>query len=121
MTTTTAMKTREKDDKRFFRSTGRYTDKALPLFKVYQFIKEFIQSTLPDFGNVNITDETVEQVARKLSGSAGLGGSDTHALKHWLLKFGDASLKLQKAVADFCGWMANDFPPWAAYRALMGG
>jgi hypothetical protein len=42
-----------------------------------------------------------KNVSRRLSGSAGLGGTDSHALKHWLLRFGVASLKLWEALADF--------------------
>jgi hypothetical protein len=41
----------------------------------------------PDFVDVDITEEAVEKVARQLSGSAGLGGTDSHALKHWLHRF----------------------------------
>jgi hypothetical protein len=39
----------------------------------------------PDFVDLDITDEIVKKVARRLSGSAGVGGSDSHALLHWLL------------------------------------
>ena len=47
----------------------------------------------PDFVEVDITEGAVEKVARRLSGSAGLGGTDSHALKHWLLRFGVTSQK----------------------------
>jgi hypothetical protein len=71
----------------------------------------------PNFVEVDITADAVERVAQRLSG--GLGGTDSHALKHWLLRFGGASLKLRKVLADFTGWLSNGFPPWAGYRALM--
>ena len=75
----------------------------------------------PDFVDVDVTEDTVETVARRLSGSAGLGGTDSHALQHWLLRFGIASRKLRSVVAKLAEWLSNGFPPWAACRALMGG
>jgi hypothetical protein len=58
---------------------------------------------------------------RKLSVGAGLGGVDSYTLKHWLLGFGKVSRELQKTVADFVSWMANEIPPWAAMQALRAG
>jgi hypothetical protein len=75
----------------------------------------------PNFVKVNITVDAVKKVARRLSGSAGLGGTDSHALKHWLLRFGVASLKLREALADCTDWLSNGFLPWAGYQALMSG
>ena len=34
------------------------------------------------------TEEAVESVARKISGSSGPGGTDSEALQGWFLKFG---------------------------------
>jgi hypothetical protein len=73
----------------------------------------------PEFVDVDITADTVESVARKLSGSAGPGGIDSVGLSHLLLQFGKTSYKLREAVADFTRWMANELPPWAAYRAMI--
>jgi hypothetical protein len=71
---------------------------------------------LPDFADLDITEDVVEQVARRLSGSAGIGGMDSaHALTHRLLSFGKASHKLHMALAKFGGWMPNEIPPWAAF------
>ena len=75
----------------------------------------------PDFVDVDVTEETVEKVARRLSGSAGVGGTDSHALQHWLLRFGAVSRKLRAVVAKLVDWLSNSFPPWAAYRAIMAG
>jgi hypothetical protein len=75
----------------------------------------------PDFVDVDICEEAVETGARRHSGSAGLGGMDSHALQHWLLRFGVASWKLHTAVAEFTDWLSNGFLPWPAYRALMVG
>jgi hypothetical protein len=71
--------------------------------------------------HLDITEHSVEKVAGRVSGSAGLGGTDAHALSHWLLKFGAASRRLRITLAGLSAWMASVFPPWAAYRALMAG
>jgi hypothetical protein len=76
---------------------------------------------LPDFVDLDITEDSIEVTARRLSGGAGLGGTDAHALQQWLLRFGRSSRLLRQATADLVDWMANSFPPWAAYRALMAG
>jgi hypothetical protein len=73
---------------------------------------------VPEFIEVNITEDAVEKTARKLSGGSGLGGVDSYTLKHWLLGFGRVSRALRNTVADFVSWLANDIPPWAAMRAL---
>eukprot|EP00978_Attheya_sp_CCMP212_P029234 scaffold103337_cov31-Attheya_sp.AAC.4 len=72
----------------------------------------------PEFVDVDVTADTVESATRKLSGSAGPGGINYVGLSHFLLRFGKTSAMLQEAVADFTRWMANDMPPWAAYRAM---
>ena len=73
------------------------------------------------FVPVDITNNTVASVARKLSGAAGTGRTDLVSLQYWLLRFGVASAELRKVVGEFGDWMANRLPPWAAYRALMLG
>eukprot|EP00978_Attheya_sp_CCMP212_P005533 scaffold12431_cov57-Attheya_sp.AAC.8 len=75
--------------------------------------------TLPEFVRVDITDETVEKVVRRLSGAAGPRGMDATSLQHWLLRFGTSSQRLRNAVADLADWMANETPPWAATRAML--
>ena len=40
-------------------------------------------------------------------------------LRNWLFRFGCASEELRVVVASLADWMANSFPPWAAYSALM--
>jgi hypothetical protein len=42
----------------------------------------------PNFVDLDITKEVVEQFARRLSGSAGPEGSDAQSIQHWLLRFG---------------------------------
>ena len=70
---------------------------------------------------VDITEEAVESVAQKLSGSSVPGGTDSEALQGWLLKFGEDSTRLHTIVETFVDWLSNGSPPWAAYCAFMSG
>jgi len=68
-----------------------------------------------------ISIDTVEQVVAKLSGMAGLGGTDVVDLQNWLLCFGAESEAFREEMASWTNWLANETPPWPAYRALMAG
>ena len=59
---------------------------------------------------------SVKKVAWHLSGSASVGGTDSHALHHWLLRSGAAS---QVVIGKIVDWQWNSFLPWAAFLALM--
>jgi hypothetical protein len=61
----------------------------------------------------------VEKVASKLLGGAGPAGTDAVDLRNWLLRFGAESEYLRNSLASIAEWLANESPPWAAYRALM--
>jgi hypothetical protein len=74
---------------------------------------------LPTAIPVCVTGDTVEQVAAKLSGAAGPGGTDAVDLRSLLLRFGTESAAFREEMAAWASWIANDSPPWAAYRALM--
>jgi hypothetical protein len=76
-------------------------------------------SSLPEAVAIEITGDVVEKVALKLSGAAGPGGTDAVDLRNWLLRFGAESEHLRDALASITEWLANDSPPWAAYRGLM--
>ena len=67
---------------------------------------------VPDMLEVDITADTVTEVAAKLSGAGGPGGVDAIALQQWLLRYGVQSHSLREAVAEFTRWMTNDTPPW---------
>ena len=75
----------------------------------------------PIFVPVDITEEAVESVARKLSGGSGPGGTDSEALQVWLLKILYDSTRLRTSVENILYWLANGSLPWAAYRAFMSG
>jgi hypothetical protein len=74
---------------------------------------------LPDFIDLDITCEHVENVAKKMSGSSGLSGFDSSALKNVLLMHGQASSRLRVVIAQFCEWLSNETPPFAAFRAAL--
>ena len=71
---------------------------------------------LPDHVRLLINEEMVAEVAGKLSGSAGPGGTDAVDLQKWLLTFGSASERLRAVLARITMWLANGSPSWAAYR-----
>ena len=70
---------------------------------------------------VDIINNMVTEVAGRLSGGAGPGGTDSVSLQHWLLQFRAAIGELRLLVADFTEWLRNGRPPWAAYRTMMSG
>ena len=75
----------------------------------------------PIFIPVDIIDDVVKSVARKLSGSLGPGGTDLEALQGWILKSGEGSKRLCTSVENFVNWLSNGSPSWAAYRVFMSG
>ena len=76
-------------------------------------------NSVPEFQEVIITDETVERVAKKLTGSAGLVNFDSTAMKRLLLNHGGASRALRHSIAKFASWLSNENVPWAVHRGLM--
>ena len=50
----------------------------------------------PELIDVLVTDDNVEEVAKHLSGSAGLLGVDSTSISYWLLKCGEESSALCK-------------------------
>jgi uncharacterized protein YsxB (DUF464 family) len=74
---------------------------------------------VPDFIDLDITSEHVENIAKKMSGSAGLSGFDSLALKNVLLMQGQASQRLRVVIAQFSQWLSNGSPPFAAFGAAL--
>lgn len=72
----------------------------------------------PEFRDVHVSVETVEKIARQISGAGGPVGIDSNTLSSWLLRFGDPSTKLRAAFANLANFLANGLAPWAAYRGL---
>jgi len=70
---------------------------------------------------VVILADTVKHVAAKHSGVAGLGGTDAVDLRNWLLRFSMESEAFREEMASWTTWLANESPPWLAYRAVMAG
>ena len=76
---------------------------------------------MPVFVTMNITEDSVKSVVRKLSESAGPAGTDLKYLQGWLLKFGYHSKKLCISVESFVDWLENQSPPWFTYMGFMSG
>jgi hypothetical protein len=74
---------------------------------------------LPDPPPVDVTGASIEKVATRLSGAAGPSGVDAVDLQNWLLRYGKESSALWEELAEWASWLANQHPPWAAYRARM--
>ena len=66
-------------------------------------------------------DENIEQNAKKLSGSVGPSEIESISMSHWLLKFGGSSAILRNSIASVVEWLANGYPPWAAYHVMIWG
>ena len=95
---------------------GKHPSETIPSCATLEMYEE-----TPILIPVNITEEAIESVAQKLSGSSGPGGTDSEALQVWLLKFGEDSTRLHTSVETFVDWLANGSPHWAAYRAFLSG
>ena len=65
----------------------------------------------PELTPVDTTEDTVTEVARRLSGVAGPGGKDSVSLHHWLLGFGAATAEHRLIVRDFVELVGNGWPP----------
>ena len=68
-------------------------------------LEEF--DSIPELHCVWITEDTVEIVLGKLTGSAGLTDLDSYMMKELLLKHGQASANLRSAVAKLASWLAK--------------
>jgi hypothetical protein len=78
-----------------------------------------VRTKIPDPPPIDITLATIEKVATRLSGAPGPSGVDAVDLQNWLLRYGNESSALQEELAEWASSLANQHPPWAAYRALM--
>ena len=78
---------------------GKHPSKTIPSCDTLETYKD-----TPIFIPVNITKESVELVARKLSETSGPGGTDSEALQGWILKFGEDSNRLRASVETFVDW-----------------
>lgn len=78
-------------------------------------------SSVPELETMTIDREVVEKVSHTLSGSTGLGGTDSTCLQQWLSCYKSSSRSLQESIGEFMEWIANTDVPWAAYRALWAG
>lgn len=62
--------------------------------------------------------ESVSLAANKIQGAAEPSGVDALHLQSWINHQGTASENLSNELAIWCEWLANESPPYAAYRAF---
>ena len=70
---------------------------------------------------VDITENVVKLVARKLLGILRPVGTYSEALQGWYLKSGEDERKICISVEIFVNWIANNNPPCTAYCPFMSG
>ena len=75
---------------------GKNTSEKIPSCATLETYTE-----TPIFIPVNITEESVESVARKRSGRSIQGGTDSKEIQGWILKFGEDSTRLRTSVDFF--------------------
>ncbi|KAL7524034.1 hypothetical protein ACHAXR_000412, partial [Thalassiosira sp. AJA248-18] len=63
-------------------------------------------------------EEQIAKAATRLSGGAGPCGVEGIQMKNWLLRHEVHSERLREEMAKWVSWLANESPPYAAYRAL---
>ena len=61
----------------------------------------------PIFIPINILEDEVKLVERRISGSSGTEGTDSKDLQIWLLKFGEEIKRLCISVETLIDWLAN--------------
>ena len=75
--------------------------------------------SLPEVIPLDVTEDDAKNLASRLHGGSGVGGVDAIDFQNWLLHHGKASEMFREEMAAWAEWLANESPPWAAYRALM--
>ena len=70
---------------------------------------------------IDVTEDLVKSVTKKLSGSLGPRGKNYKALQGWILRFGEDSEKIRTRYEMLIGWLDNHNPSWEAYRVFMSG
>jgi hypothetical protein len=74
--------------------------------------------SVPDPIPLDITVDMVETTAKKLKGGAGPDSVDAAMMRNLLLRHKRASCRLREVMARWVLWLANEMPPWAAFRAM---
>ena len=70
---------------------------------------------------MDITEDVIKPYTQNLLESLGPGGTHLESLQELLLKRGEDNKRICTSVEFFVDWLANQRPPWEAYRAFMSG
>ena len=76
-------------------------------------------AVLPVLVDLDVTASHTEKIARKISGSGGPSRTDADQWCSFLLRYGNASLRLREAVAASTRKHANSIVEWDSIRALV--
>ena len=63
----------------------------------------------------------VDRVPKTMKGEAGPWRIETSNCQDWTLYYGLSSRESQEYIAALVCWLANTYPPWEAYRAIVVG
>ena len=77
------------------------------------------EENLPVLVDLDVTASHTEKIARKISGSGGPSRTDADQWCSFLLRYGNASLRLREAVAASTRKHANSIVEWDSIRALV--
>ena len=78
-----------------------------------------LDSTLPPLEDIDITGAHIAQVAHRIQGSGGPGGSDSSHWKDSLLHFGSHSARCRDALAYFTSLLSHNLTDWNLIYALL--
>ncbi len=68
---------------------------------------------------MDCTSKDLKTLTLRMGGSAGPSSFDAVMLRNCLLWYSGALGELRQELASWVEWLTNEYPPWAAYRALM--
>ena len=97
----------------------KHPDKCVPQVESHACAAFKEYGEVPETVPLNFTEDDVTWVASNLSGAVGGLGAEAIGMRNWLLCFRCALKELRVVFASLADLMANFFPPWAAYCALM--
>ena len=80
-------------------------------FEEYKKVREMLP--------LDLMEDDITWIASNLYGTTGVLGAKAIELYNWLIRFGCALEELRFIVTNLADWMANSYPPWATYCAII--